>query len=146
MSIHNTDLENITYKDCKKFIPPITSGKVVKVYDGDTITIANYLHPTLKDTIYRFSVRIKNIDCPEMRTKNTEEKEMAIICRDILSKHIFGKMVKLDNLDVDKYGRILADVYYDETNISEFLISKNLAVLYDGKIKNVIDWKKLYEK
>ena len=33
-------LETITYKDTIIFKPAITSGKVIKVYDGDTITIA----------------------------------------------------------------------------------------------------------
>jgi hypothetical protein len=33
-------MENVTYKDTIPFIPPITEGKVVKVYEGDTITVA----------------------------------------------------------------------------------------------------------
>ena len=39
----NDYLENVCYKDTIPFIPPITSGKVIKVYDGDTITIASKL-------------------------------------------------------------------------------------------------------
>ena len=41
--------DNVTYEDTVPFIPPITSGKVVKVYDGDTLTIAGRLPgvPTL---------------------------------------------------------------------------------------------------
>jgi hypothetical protein len=36
-------LSHATWKTCKPFIPPISLGKVIKVYDGDTITIATKL-------------------------------------------------------------------------------------------------------
>ena len=36
-------LQNITYKDTIPFLVPITEGKVIKVYDGDTITVASKL-------------------------------------------------------------------------------------------------------
>ena len=35
--------EDIDWKDTVKFVPPIISGMVLKVYDGDTITIASKL-------------------------------------------------------------------------------------------------------
>ena len=37
------ELEEVNYEDTIPFIPPITHGKVIKVYDGDTITIAALL-------------------------------------------------------------------------------------------------------
>lgn len=58
-------LETINYVDTIPFVPPITSGKVIKVYDGDTITIASKL-PYDHSPIYRFSVRLLGIDSPEM--------------------------------------------------------------------------------
>ena len=36
-------LDTIDYKDTIPFIPPITTGKVIKVYDGDTLTLASKL-------------------------------------------------------------------------------------------------------
>ena len=39
-------LQNIEYRDTTPFIPPIQYGKVIKVYDGDTITIASVLPHT----------------------------------------------------------------------------------------------------
>lgn len=48
----------------------------MKVYDGDTITIATRLGGT--GSLYRFSVRLLAIDTPEKRTKNKEEKEIAM--------------------------------------------------------------------
>lgn len=141
---NNDLLSSINYSDCEKFIPPIEYGKVIKVYDGDTITIASYLHPTLKDKVYRFSIRLSGIDCAELRTKDKDEKEIGLKARDILSKLVMNKFVRIENKKNDKYGRIIADVYYENINLSEYLIEKNLAVKYDGGKKEEIDWKKLY--
>ena len=56
-------------KETKIFIPPVSIAKVIKVYDGDTITVASRLPFTdeRKDIIWRFSVRLNGIDCPEIR-------------------------------------------------------------------------------
>lgn len=40
--------ENVKWSDTVPFVPPITSGRVIKVYDGDTITIAAKLPRGLK--------------------------------------------------------------------------------------------------
>ena len=57
----NTKYENIKYEDCIPFVPPLTEGIVVKVYDGDTITIASKM-PWKDSPYYRFSVRINGIN------------------------------------------------------------------------------------
>ena len=139
-------MENITYKDTIPFIPPITEGKVVKVYDGDTITIATKL-PYENSPYYRFSVRLKGIDCPEMKTKNKDEKECATIARDFLREILMNKMVILKEIELEKYGRILADVYLNEQNISLLLCEKKLAVKYDGGTKQSPDnWMEYYKE
>ena len=129
-----TLLQNIEYADTSPFVPPIHFGKVIKVYDGDTITIASVL-PNTTEPIYRFSVRLNGIDTPEIRGKTPEEKELAILARDELYNKIYGKMVTLKNVGTEKYGRILADVYLEEENINEWLVSKEYAVRYDGGTK-----------
>ena len=139
-------MENITYKDTIPFIPPITEGKVVKVYDGDTITIATKLSYE-NSPYYRFSVRLKGIDCPEMKTKNKDEKECATIARDFLREILMNKMVILKEIELEKYGRILADVYLNEQNISLLLCEKKLAVKYDGGTKQSPDnWMEYYKE
>ena len=60
--------QNIKWRDTTAFVPPISGGRVIKVYDGDTITIANYM-PYANSPLYRFSVRINGIDCPEIKTR-----------------------------------------------------------------------------
>ena len=37
--INNSDI-NIEWKDTKPFVVPLNGGHVIKVYDGDTITVA----------------------------------------------------------------------------------------------------------
>ena len=126
------------------FKPPIDGGWVIKVYDGDTITIASKL-PYKKSPLYRWSVRINGIDCPEMKSHNKNEKKVAEIAQSKLSEIILNKRVKLENVSNDKYGRVLADVYYRKLNIDEFMLKNRLAVEYHGKTKEPPkDWLKFY--
>jgi endonuclease YncB( thermonuclease family) len=137
-------LENVTYKDTTPFVPPITGGKVIKVYDGDTLTLATTL-PFEGSPMYRFSVRTKGIDCPEMRTKNANEKHCAKLARDMIRSKCLNKIVELRNVELEKYGRILADIYVDGVDIKTFLLEANLAVAYDGGTKiTPEDWLAYY--
>jgi len=128
-------LENVEYRDTVPFVPPIQYGKVIKVYDGDTITIASVL-PNTTEPIYRFSIRLNGIDTPEIRGKTQEEKELAIQVRDALTEKIYGKMVELRNVGNEKYGRVLAEIYLDGENINQWLVDENFAVAYDGGKKH----------
>jgi micrococcal nuclease len=127
--------KSILYENTEKYIPPIKKGRVIKIYDGDTITIAAKL-PNFyfwnKSPIYRFNIRLNGIDCPEIKSKNKTEKVFAYKVKKILSKMILDKDVNLKIIDCDKYGRLLADVYYDNINISNFLIENKMALSYNG--------------
>jgi len=129
-------LTNIEYKDTKPFVVPIQFGKVVKVYDGDTITIAAKLPDTKNSELYRFQVRLNGIDSPEIKGGSEHEKELAKNSRDELSKLIMGKIVELKNVSTEKYGRILADVYYGDLNVCEWMLKNGYAVKYDGGTKH----------
>jgi endonuclease YncB( thermonuclease family) len=127
-------------KEVVKFIPPIDHGIVIKVYDGDTITIASKL-PYDKSPIYSFSVRLNGIDCPEIKGKNDKEKQCAQIAKNSLSDLILDKTVTLKNLDIEKYGRILADVYINDIHVNQYMLDHRLAVGYDGGTKiTPTDW------
>ena len=144
----DTDMENATYDNLQPFVPEITHGKIVRVYDGDTVTIAARIH--IDDEyiakLFRFSVRLRGIDTPEMKTKNATEKALAIKARDVLSAQFLNKMVLLENVDYDKYGRILADMITVEGNIhlSEWMLVNSYAVEYDGGTKHrPTEWTKI---
>jgi endonuclease YncB( thermonuclease family) len=127
---------NIKWEDTVEFTFPIKGGKVIKVYDGDTITIASRL-PYDSSPLYRLSVRLNGIDTPEIKGKDIseEEKQEAILARDFVSKLILNKFVRLENIETEKYGRILADVYIDNIHLNELLIKNRYAVKYDGGTK-----------
>ena len=121
-------------KSVKAFIPPITQGRVIKCYDGDTITIASYL-PYKDSELYKFTVRINGIDCPEIKSKCVSEKDCAQIAKKCVEDKILHKMVRLENVSLEKYGRILADVCIDDISIGPWLVNQHLAVRYDGGTK-----------
>lgn len=137
-SLHNRikknsydNLINIEYNDTKRFIPPISYGKVIKVYDGDTITIASKI-PNTDLPMYRFSVRLSGIDSPEIKGQTEKEKMLAKDSRDALHKLIYGKIIHLQNVSIEKYGRLLADIYLDNLHINNWMLENNYAVPYDG--------------
>ena len=129
------DLAHVSWQTTIPFVPPVYSGKVIKVYDGDTITIATRL-PFPNSPVYRFSVRLLGIDSAEIKGKTFEEKACAVAARDALSAKIFGKMVVLKNVSTEKYGRILADVYLDNLHLNQWMLDQKLAVEYDGGTKH----------
>ena len=127
--------ENISWKDTKPFVVPVSSGRVIKVYDGDTITVANTLPIQNCNDIFRFSVRLNGIDCPEIRGKSDEEKKAAQLSKTVLSDLVMNKIVQLKNVSTEKYGRLLADVYIGEIHVNSWMIDNNYAIPYDGKTK-----------
>lgn len=134
----------IDWKDTVQFVPPVETGFVIKVYDGDTITIASKL-PYPESPLYRFSVRLNGIDCPEIKGKNESEKKCAIIAKQEVTNLILNKIVILKNVETEKYGRMLADVYIGDLHLNKYLIEKRLAVSYDGGTKiSPSDWMNYY--
>jgi len=131
----DTALSNADWLNTVPFVPPVTCGKVIKVYDGDTITIASRL-PFTDSPIYKFPVRLLGIDCPEIKGSTETEKNLAKSARDALSSRINGKMVILKNVSTEKYGRLLADVYIDGANMNQWMLDNNYAVKYDGGTKS----------
>jgi endonuclease YncB( thermonuclease family) len=113
--------------------------KVVKVYDGDTITVASKF-PKQSNNIYRFSVRLAGIDAPEMNADTIVEKEHAIESRNQLYDLVMNQTIVLDNIRVEKYGRLLAEVYLNDLHINSWLVENELAVPYDGGKKQKIEY------
>lgn len=82
-------------------------------------------------------MRLAGIDTPEMTSKNNLEKERAIFVRDRLHDLVFGKIVLLKNLSMEKYGRILADIYLDGLHVNQYMIDNKFAYVYNGGKKQV---------
>jgi micrococcal nuclease len=138
--------QDLNPKDLDSFVPPVNSGRVIKVYDGDTITVASKV-PGLKNSpIYKFSVRLNGIDTPEIKGKNKDEKEIAQKARDALSGRIMGKDIFLKNVQTEKYGRLLCEIYLDKENLNQWMIKQRYALAYDGGTKVIPkSWKNYHE-
>ena len=136
------DGTDINWADTVEFTFPIQGGRVIKVYDGDTITIASKL-PFNDSPLYRLSVRLNGIDTPEIKGKSEDEKIAAKSARDALSALILNKYITLKNIQSEKYGRILADIYLDDLWLNEWMIKERYALKYDGGTKtNPSSWLK----
>ena len=98
-------------------------GKVVKVYDGDTITVLIDLG---FGVTFKEKVRLYGINTPEIRGK---ERPDGLISRDRLRERILDKDVIIKTLKdkKGKYGRYIAEVYLEEENINNWLVSEGLA-------------------
>ena len=121
------------WNNTMEYIPPVREGHVIKVYDCDTITIACKVPPE-QHLVYRFHVRLRGIDSPEIRGP---DKEAAMMARDALSTLIMGTRVTLHDTGRDKYGRLLATVFTaDGVNLSEWALQRGFAIPYDGGKKD----------
>ena len=132
----------ITYASAKPFVPCVQMGRVVKVYDGDTITVAAPLcngAAGVAPEMYRFSVRLGGIDTPELKSKSAAERALAAAARDALSALVLGKVVRLEGAETEKYGRLLCGVFLDsaagETDVCAWMRERGHAVAYGGGAK-----------
>src|SRR5690606_35789296 len=91
------------------------TGKVISITDGDTFKLLT------QDSI-QHQVRLANIDCPERKQAFYNN------AKDFLSKAIFGKQVTIHILKKDRYRRLIAVVFYDDTkNVNQELVKNGLA-------------------
>ena len=130
------NLRKATYKSVKSlnFKGYNTWAKPVKIYDGDTIQFALYIDDN-NPKIYRFSVRFAGIDTAEIKSDDPKEVEYGEKAKKRVIELLGNDLVFLRCHNLDKYKRILADVYFDdvcEKSINEILLEEGLAYKYDG--------------
>ena len=108
---------------------------VTDVYDGDTIT-AN-VDLGFYTWLHEQKFRLAGIDAPEVKGAS---KEQGLKCRDMLAQRIARKEVliqsiqdKSGNDQKEKYGRYLAVIWLDKTNVNDWLVAEGCAVKKDYK-------------
>ncbi|WP_352284175.1 thermonuclease family protein [Pseudoalteromonas sp. Q18-MNA-CIBAN-0097] len=114
-------------------------SEIVSIYDGDTfrVTLDGDMPRIFGENI---SVRVANIDTPEIRTKCVQEKKLARKAKQFTVQKIReSKVIVLKNVQRGKYFRIVADVYLDGVSLSNQLLDNKLAVTYSGGSKKH-DW------
>ena len=81
----------------------VCQGKVVDVYDDDTVKIVFPLIDKKPDRLFKWNCRLINVDTPELRTKNLKEKEYGKKVRDALREKILNNLVEVHCKDFNNY-------------------------------------------
>ena len=119
-------------------------ARLLKVIDGDTISVAIYCGHALK-----ISLRLDGIDTPELHPKGQDlvgEALAAQKVRDYVSQlYTVDSLVTIKLLKVDKYGgRYVGHIYMDNGDtavrpegetLSDHLLARGYAKKYDGRAK-----------
>ena len=98
------------------------SAKVVRVKDGDTYV--------LRKGNTDFTVRLKNVDAPELK------QPYGYLSFVNTSKLLSGRMVSYDSTGKDLYGRVLADVWFNNQRLDSTLIRNGWAWHYQTYSKD----------
>ena len=65
---------------------------------------------------------MRGIESPKLKTVNPFEKHAAVLSRDALNKLIFNKIITLQNVNIERYGRIIADIYLDDIHVNKWML------------------------
>jgi endonuclease YncB( thermonuclease family) len=108
---------------------------VASVYDGDTCDIVFYDHKIPR----RYKARIAGYDSPEIKPlKDIDYRELHVIaakkCKEFLENKILRRIVRVDVVGDDKYGRLLIEIYHGQYNIGKLMTSIGCLV-YEGATK-----------
>ena len=122
----------------------IYRGKLERVVDGDTI---DALIDVGFDIWIKKRIRYSGIDTWESRTRDLEEKAKGLeakarnkeLLMEISSKSGY---FRLKSHGVGKYGRVLGEIYIEDSegkqyNINKTLISEGHAYIYEGGKKKL---------
>ena len=109
-----------------KSVSPPEEGRVIAVYDGDTIQIR------LKDK-QSWKVRLIGVNAPEIEVGREEMQFRAEMSKKFVFHKLYQKKVRLsyESEIVDQYGRLLAYIWTEEEGLfNKFIISEGFASAY----------------
>ena len=146
--IYDYRLRNAIKADDFSYDGLLLNGRVVSVYDGDTLRIVFRYRGVLQ----QHSCRMLGYDSPEMKPplKNKDrelEKDAALLAKAALEAQVTQTpLIKVECHRFDKYGRILV-VLYTRTrfgrkgyNINNYMLDNGYGVPYDGGTKAVSNY------
>lgn len=117
-----------------------SKAKVVGIKDGDTVVVLDSLNNQI-------TLRLAEVDTPE------KNQPFGTKAKQFTSDQIYLKTIKYVVTDTDRYGRLIAMIYYDEDNkylsaeiikagmgwhYKRYSTSKELALFEDNAKKNKI--------
>ena len=107
-------------------------GVTKYIVDGDTLDVL----VDLGFCIYKKQrIRLYGIDCPEVLTRNEKEKQAGLIVKSFMYQFL-NKEVDIKSYSVnDKYGRYVAELFYQDISINNILLKIKYAKKYYGGTK-----------
>lgn len=108
---------------CLQGEPTNPQGTVVRIADGDTITV-------LVDR-QQIRVRLRSIDAPERGQDFSQRSRQA------LADLIFGKEVRVETHGKDRYGRVIGDVFVSGKLVNDIMVQEGWAWNYVKYSKSV---------
>ena len=133
-----SDVKSVPYFSLKG---NVFYGLPCNIYDGDTFSVIF----EYKGELIKYRCRCNGYDCAEMKPSLNDpnrdhEKELAIKAKDrlieLLNKHE-TKLIRIECLDFDKYGRLLINFWnnVDKKSINEIMILEGHGKPYNGGSK-----------
>lgn len=101
------------------------TGRVVKVSDGDTVTVLNANSEEVK-------VRLGGIDAPE------KKQAFGSVAKQALSDWVFNKIVVVREVSTDRYGRKIGFLDVDGSDINASLVWAGYAWEYKSYSKSSV--------
>ncbi len=105
------------------------TAKVVGVSDGDTVKVVAERHchdgrtPCKRGKV-QYRIRLAQIDAPEKGQPWGQKARQA------LADRVFGKFVQVEQVDVDRYGRLVADLYVGGDWVNADMVRNGHAWVY----------------
>lgn len=99
------------------FAAPLFSAKVVRIIDGDTLVVYDG-HEQIK-------VRLAEIDAPE------KVQPFGAKAKQALSDICFGTRARIEEMDRDRYGRVVAVVACNGVEANSLMVKSGMAWVYD---------------
>jgi endonuclease YncB( thermonuclease family) len=118
-------------------------GKVLSVYDGDTLSVAFRWHGQLM----RWKIRVLGVDTPELRGTSGLMKIVALKAKQFVLDNYVGKLVKISCSDFGSFGRLLAHIQLleDTETLTERLLAAHLGIAYSGERRTKAEKEKAIE-
>ena len=90
--------------------------KVISITDGDTIRVL-YDNQSLR-------IRLNGIDCPE------KKQAYGTAAKEFTANLVFSKYVSVRIVDIDRYGRYVADIYLGDVYVNAEIVKAGYAWHY----------------
>lgn len=107
-------------------------AQYLRNYDGDTVRFRVDLGFSI---FMDMTVRLAYINTYELQDADTDLRERGYVAKYRVKELLEGAkeiIIETDKDKTGKYGRYLAEVYYDGVNLGQQLMDEDLAEIYKG--------------